>query len=634
MSDLKDFSHKALLRGRALAGWSRERKLLLLLLLLVTIFYSALSILHHRHFVSSAYDLGIFDQAIWHYSRFEAPYSSVRSNLVNENILGDHFHPILMLLAPLYWFTSSVEALLVAQALLFAIPIIPIFLFTEKRLGKLAAYLFALSYAIYWGIQLAVEFDFHEIAFGVPLIALAIYFIDEKRWTAYFVCVALLLLTKEDLSVLVVFFGLYLITLKHFRKGLISITLGFVWFFLAIKLFIPFFSGEAGYHYWSYNSFGSDPFSALKTILREPLLLIRTLFSPAEKLHTWWYIFFPFLFLALCSPLIVLAIPLLAERFLSDSTHFWAMAFHYTATITPVIVMASADGLNRVAGLIKALNLRRVVVIASCSLILALNLYLLPKFPLWNLTKPSYWHRSQSDHTGYAALSLIPPDASVAAQSNIVPHLSHRRRIFLISPVLFVPDSEYVIVSRQISPYPFPTFEGIEDYLSEQQGYYSKVFDRDGWLVLKRNRPVQKQQTTLRLKGYADIRGVVTAIYKQVLGREPDDGGMAIWSEYIRTHRASIKSVIKQFALSDEFTIMLNRQESTEEGVRIIYRRLLAREPAADEVANGAEMAKSGGFRALILSLLNSAEYETKFGQCSVPGETAFTDRPCLELQE
>lgn len=633
MKNLKDFPQQIILRGRPVAGWLNRRKLLLLLTLIATLIYSSFSILHHRHFFSSAFDLGIFDQAIWHYSRFETPYSSIRSNVVNENILGDHFHPILILLAPLYWFTNSVEALLAAQALLFAIPIIPIFLFTEKRLGKLTAYLFALSYAVYWGIQQAVEFDFHEIAFAVPLIALAIYFIDEKRWKAYFVCAGLLLLTKEDLSVLVAFFGLYLITLKEFRKGLISIALGVVWFFLAIKLFIPFFSSESGYHYWSYKTFGPDPSSALLTIIKDPLLMIRTLFSPAVKLHTWWYLFFPFLFLAFCSPLIILAIPLIAERFLSDSTHFWAVAFHYTATISPVIVMASADGLTRLAGFVKAVKLRRVIVIAASCIILSLNLYLLPEFPLWNLTSYGYWHRGQSDKAGYAALSLIPPDASVAAQANIVPHLSHRRRIFLIRPVLIVPDSEYIIASSQISPYPFPTFEGIEEYLSEQQEDYSKVFERDGWIVLKRNRPIAKQKAA-PLKGYGDIPGVVTAIYRQVLSREPDAGGLALWSEYIRTHRASIKSVVKQFALSDEFTIMLGQQESTEAGVRLIYRRLLAREPDPDEMAKSVELAKSGGYRALILKLLNGVEYETRFGECSVPGETVLTDSPCLELQE
>ena len=442
---------------------------LLLIILVAALAYSSLSVSRHRHFSSSAFDLGVFDQAIWRYSRFEPPYNSFRTDRIDENILGDHFHPILLLLAPLYWFTDSVEALLVAQALLFAIAALPIFLFTEKRVGRLAAYLFALSYSIYWGVQLAVEFDFHEIAFAVPLIAFAIYFIDEGRWRAYFACACLLLLTKEDLSVLVVFFGFYLISLGHIRKGLISAGLGAAWLFLALKLFIPFFSSKGGYRYWDYGTFGTGPLDSIRTIFRNPGLLIRTLVTPATKLRTGWLIFSPFLFLACFSPLVILMIPLLAERFLSNIEHYWMPAFHYTATISPVMAMASADALGRLSGLIKEIRVRRLLVTSLSFIILGINLYLLPSFPLWKLTDSAYRHRTPGDRAGYDALSIIPREASVTAQNNIAPHLSHRRNLFLIKPLGFAPESDYIIASSEVSPYPFPDYKDIEAYLVSRQ---------------------------------------------------------------------------------------------------------------------------------------------------------------------
>src|SRR5215831_628639 len=149
--------HHGLLRGlgatrRRLTKSFRQRKFLWALVFLTAVAYSLLSILRHEHFISCGWDLGIFDQAVWQYSRFHAPHCSIRSNLLTENLLGDHFSPILAALAPLYWFTNRVEALLVVQSCLFAIAIVPIFLFTEKRLGKLPAYLFASSYGIFWGI--------------------------------------------------------------------------------------------------------------------------------------------------------------------------------------------------------------------------------------------------------------------------------------------------------------------------------------------------------------------------------------------------------------------------------------------------------------------------------------------------
>lgn len=616
---------KPILRRAAERLW--RRKLLLLLILLMTLTYSSLSILRHRHFASSAFDLGIFDQTIWHYSRLEAPYTSFRSNRKDENILGDHFHPILALLAPVYWFTDSVEALLAAQALLFSIAAVPVFLFTEKRLGKLAAYLFTASYLIFWGIQLAVDFDFHEIAFAVPLIASAIYFIDERRFKLYLTCAVLLLLTKEDLSLVVAFFGLYLLVLKEFRLGVLSLALGTTWFFLTLKVFLPFFSGGQGYRYWDYRTFGADPLSSLRTILKDPLLLFRTFFSPAVKLRTLWYIFYPFLFLACASPLIIIAVPLLLERFLSNTQHYWTQNYHYTATISPVIVMASADGLKRLAGLTARENLRRPAVLSASIIILFLNLALLPSFPLWKLTERAYWHRTESERTGYRALALVPPDASVTAQAAIVPHLAHRRNLFLITRPFFIPDSDYIVASSGISSYPFESYREIEDYLAAQREDYSKIFERDGWIILKRNTGAQKQGLNIPVKTEADSNEIISAVYTRILGREADSAGLEFWNRYVAEYKPTTRSIVREFALSDEFRLALEAQASKETAVKLVYSRLLAREPTPEESRKSA----GESFRELILNLLGSAEYESRFDECLVPGEPPVADRRCLQ---
>jgi uncharacterized membrane protein len=472
----------------------KRRKYLWLLVLIVAFLYSSLSILRHRHFQSSAFDLGIFDQAIWQYSEFRAPYISVRSNRLTENILGDHFHPSLVLLAPLYWLTDRVEALLIAQALLFAIAIVPIFLFTEKRLGQMAGYLFAISYSIFWGIQKAVEFDFHEIALAVPLTALAIYFIDEKRWRAYFVCLVLLLLTKENLPILVFFFGVYLLTLREFKRGLISMGAGALWFVAVTKIFIPFFIDPVTmridrannyYRYWSYNHLGSGPLDVLLTGIKNPLLIIKTFFSPVAKLHTYWLLFHPFLFLAFFSPLFILAVPLLAERFLSENATLWSSDFHYTAVLVPVIVMASVDGLKRVIGRIERVRPHYLIIAMSC-LVLLLNLRLLPQYPLWNLTTPAHWQRNSSDLAGHRALALIPPMASVVTQGQVTPHLTHRRIVYMLHPAILIPDADFIIASERISPFPFKSYQDIRAYLDYQQTRgYRKIFDEEGWVVLK-----------------------------------------------------------------------------------------------------------------------------------------------------
>src|SRR5689334_13054333 len=172
-------------------------------LLLTTLFavaYATYGLFRHWHFDTSAYDLGIFDQAIWHLSRFEAPASSVRGV---TNLLGDHFSPIIALLAPLYWLAPRAETLIVAQAILLAASIVPVWLYARRRLPRGPACGLAIAYALFWGMQRAAAFDFHEFAFAPLLVATTILAMEDRRWGLFWAMVASLIATKEDLIPLV-----------------------------------------------------------------------------------------------------------------------------------------------------------------------------------------------------------------------------------------------------------------------------------------------------------------------------------------------------------------------------------------------------------------------------------------------
>ncbi len=52
--------------------------------------FSAISVYRHDRFASGGFDLGIFDQTIWGYSRFEIVHNTVKGI---PNLPGDHSHP-------------------------------------------------------------------------------------------------------------------------------------------------------------------------------------------------------------------------------------------------------------------------------------------------------------------------------------------------------------------------------------------------------------------------------------------------------------------------------------------------------------------------------------------------------------
>ena len=103
--------------------------------------YAAVGLFKHWHFDTSL-DLGIFDQAAWHASRFEIPGSTISGY---RNILGDHFYPIVFLFAIPYWIAPVAETLIVAQAILIAASIVPVFVFLRRRLPTSQAFGFVVA---------------------------------------------------------------------------------------------------------------------------------------------------------------------------------------------------------------------------------------------------------------------------------------------------------------------------------------------------------------------------------------------------------------------------------------------------------------------------------------------------------
>ena len=232
----------------------RTEPLLIALSALFAVVYAIYAVWEHDHFMTD-FDLAIADQAVWHYSHLTSPEITTISPPVS--MLGDHFSPILIGLSPLYWLWSDPRMLLIAQGALIAASIVPVFLFARPRMGRLGAYLLAAAYALFWGISAGVGYQFHELAFAPLLIALCILFADRSQWTAYFISLGALLLVKENMAVLAVFLGLWLISGREVRRGAITVAVGLAWYFLAVNVLLPAFAGHA-YTHWTYGDFGTE----------------------------------------------------------------------------------------------------------------------------------------------------------------------------------------------------------------------------------------------------------------------------------------------------------------------------------------------------------------------------------------
>ena len=431
--------------------------------------YALNGLFRHWRFDSGAYDLGIFDQAVWHLSRFEAPASTIRGF---NNLLGDHFSPVIALFAPLYWIAPHAETLIVAQAALLAASIVPVFLFIRSRLPFEPACAMAVAYGFYWGIQRTADFDVHEMAFAPLAIASAILVMDRGRWRVFWIAVATIALVKEDLIPLAGGFGVYLILIGERRRGGILIASSIAAFALVVGIVVPALNDAHGYGYTS----------AYEGFLARPWLLPITLVTPAVKVRTALLWLLPFGLLSLASPLAVLIVPLALERLLSANETHWGTIFHYSAPIAPIVAMSAADGLSRIS---RRLGAAPHVVTAVAAAAVLLSSILPGHQPHWQLFVPDHYRLATFEEPGRTVLGLIPADASIVAQASIVPHMSQRRSIFVLDAR--APDADYVVAASPLNPWPAANFDELRALLEERRRRgYTVLFEKNGWTVLHR----------------------------------------------------------------------------------------------------------------------------------------------------
>ncbi|MEV5509535.1 DUF2079 domain-containing protein [Streptomyces orinoci] len=394
------------------------------------VLYSLLSLTRYRQLLTMSWDLGIFEQAIKGYAHLGAPIVDLKGP--GTNILGDHFSPVTALIAPFYRVFPTPVTLLVAQALLFALSAVPVTRLAAGLLGRGRGLAIGIAYGASWGIQRAVDFDFHEIAFAMPLLAFSLEAVVRRRWRAAVLWALPLVLVKEDLGVTLAAIGVViLIRLRPPRRDprRSALALGVVVFGLAatvltVSVLIPAFNATGSYDYWNKVD-GNGPAPTIPV-----LTAVRTLL---------WVLLPTTGLLALRSPLLIAALPTLAWRFVSHDDHYWGTDWHYNAVLMPIVFIALTDALARARESRRpwlrtyARQLPAAVAGAALSLSAAL--------PLYNLTLPETYRTPPAVRAAERLLDRIPDHATVEADIEPISRLAGRCRVLWIGDTRgIVPD--------------------------------------------------------------------------------------------------------------------------------------------------------------------------------------------------
>lgn len=441
------------------------------LVLAYSVGFSLYSTVRYFGLQTTAWDAGAYNQALYT-TLFSGKLFYYTADLPANpagSLLGIHFSPILLAIAPFYLALPSPVTLFLAQSVAVGVGAVPLYYIARDRLDDTTmpailaiAYLISpMSTGVNW-------FNFHPEAFVPASVLGAIYFWTKGKWVMYFLCFVIALSAIETAPVIMGGFGLYLAwrnrgaivslwSLRDLRKPaafvpLASVALSASWLLTAlaaIRILNPinvfYFGGSP--RYWSIlgaRNIGQVPVR----VLVDPTAALAALsFDGTLKLLYFVALFGPLLFLPLLSrPYTLLTIPWLAVALVSGYLPFYNTSFQYVAFVSPFIFAGAVEGFRRLENAqrrprwLSSANVRRLFLTSAVLGFLAFT----PVIP-WLMgasgLAPPYSVFSPGSHESLVreAVSLIPPDASVLTQPNIFPLVSSRVNAFTVPIVSLFP---------------------------------------------------------------------------------------------------------------------------------------------------------------------------------------------------
>ncbi len=377
--------------------------------------YLTLGLVKHYTY-QTGFDLAIATQAIYKYSRFDSPVITLHSYF-DSSILRDHVELIYILIAPIFWVAKSAYVLLFIQALAVTVSGYAVYLLAKHyKLHTFLALCVLVSYLSFYGIQFALWSDFHSLVLALSFLAFFLYFlITEKfRWaTVFFV---LSIICKEDIALFT--FGISLVQFIYTRDRRVLWFLAGSLGYLCVLFFVyyPYFT--TGYRYAGSKGLFSnlDPFKMV---------------DASEKQGTYLYSLLHFGFLPIFSPVALIPSLLdLAHYFLPGGERVAAaqgIFLHYRSTLALLLVWPTILTFKKLA------KFNPYILGVYLILFALLSQYVL-HLPLSYLTKAWFWQVPPAQESIDLAISTLPPDAALATQVNILPHVATRSEVYTLFP--------------------------------------------------------------------------------------------------------------------------------------------------------------------------------------------------------
>ena len=450
-----------------------HKNFLLIFIILYIAVLGTVAYARHYNFETQSSDLGIFTQIFWNMVHGNGMTSSLEEILHH---LGIHMSPFLYSLVPGYIIFQSPYYLLILQTIALALGALPLYFLALHHLQrKDFAILISAGYLLYPSLHWVNLFDFHEIAFFVPLFLAAFYFLEKKSWTWACIFLALAASTKEDAILAVLFTGIYLFvppavgrsgksqkqekvsfwsTERKIGLGIILTALAY--FLISAKIVMPALGGGL-LRLDRYGNLGGNMTEIITNLFVHPLLFFKTIFTIPKFIYIFW-IFAPLVFIPFfAGKVFILLIPGMIENLLTTFGSQFSGLYQYDALLIPALFISAIYGLKKICEWhpLRVIWIKRI-------LLAAFVITFLLRSPISPFSFPLEYFKSDTRDNAYRKMiQMVPEAVQVSAHTNLVPHISERESIYMLgqepSPVdaVLIDGGDY---------FGFPTPEEFQKY--------------------------------------------------------------------------------------------------------------------------------------------------------------------------
>ncbi len=411
------------------------------------------AVYRYKTYSNSTFDFGIFAQMYEYMKQKGTMQTTVERSMLLSHF-SVHFSPIFYIGLPLYWLFSSPVTVQVIQAIMVALPVIPIVLLCRKyNISNKITILLTLVYVLYPASTTGTFYDIHENCFLTFMVLMLIWAVERKQNIITVIFLLLTLMVKEDAAIYVIILGLFwLLSRKDKKRGIILMVAGCVYFVVAVSIVNSYGLGVLDDRFYNlYFDAEGGMFQIIQTTLTNPAYVLGQIVSNSQeggmdKIEYLIQMFVPIALLLFNTSKkysrYILLVPIIVINIFTTYLYFHDIGFQYNFGIVALfmymIIMNVSD--------MKYEKRNNVVCI---TVIMCLMMFVGLALP----NAPKYWKRYKENKVQYekidSAIDLIPKDASVTSSGFFMPHVSDHLVVFDPRYVDVQIETEYILLDMR-----------------------------------------------------------------------------------------------------------------------------------------------------------------------------------------